>query len=140
MTMNGSRTAMEAMTKKLNGPLVSVVDDDPSVRRSTERLLRCSGLCAEVFASAEEFLASGRAEETACLILDQRLPGMSGLELQQHLAAAAMPVPIVFLSAHSSDAEARQALQAGALQFLQKPVSKEVLLVAIYHAIKSKTD
>jgi FixJ family two-component response regulator len=116
-------------------PLVSVVDDDHSVRRSTQRLLRSIGLRAEAFASAEEFLASGLAEESACIILDFRMPGMNGLELQRHLAANSIPVPIVFITAHASENEQRQALQAGAVKFLHKPVSNEVLLLAIRSAL-----
>ncbi len=131
---------MDAKNKSLHPPLVSIVDDDVSVRRSTRRLLHSAGLRAEAFASAEEFLMSGRAEETACLILDLRMPGMNGLQLQRRLAEASNPVPIVFVTAHSSPEEERQALQAGAIQLLQKPVSKEVLLLAIRNALKPSPD
>ena len=79
---------------------------------------------------------SGRAEETTCLILDLRMPGMNGLQLQRRLAEDSNPVPIVFVTAHSSPEEERQALLAGATQFLQKPISKEVLLLAIRNALK----
>jgi len=127
---------MDAKNKSLHPPLVSIVDDDVSVRRSTRRLLHSAGLRAEAFASAEEFLISGRAEETACLILDLRMPGMNGLQLQRRLTEDSNPVPIVFVTAHSSPEEERQALQAGAVQFLQKPISKEVLLLAIRNALK----
>ena len=127
---------MDAKNKSLHPPLVSIVDDDVSVRRSTRRLLRSAGFRAEAFASAEEFLMSGRAEESACLVLDLRMPGMSGLQLQRRLAEDSNPVPIVFVTAHSSPEEERQALQAGAIQFLQKPISKEVLLLAIRNALK----
>jgi FixJ family two-component response regulator len=120
--------------------LVSVVDDDDLMRKSTRRLLRSAGLRAETFASAEEFLMSVLAEETACLILDLRMPGMNGLQLQQRLAESSNPVPIIFLSAHSSAYEERQALQAGAVEFLQKPVSKNVLLLAIRNALKTPPD
>jgi len=131
---------MDAKNKSLHPPLVSIVDDDVSVRRSTRRLLHAAGLRVEAFASAEEFLMSGRAEETACLILDLRMPGMNGLQLQRRLAEASNPVPIVFVTAHSSPEEERQALQAGAIQLLQKPVSKEVLLLAIRNALKPSPD
>ncbi len=127
---------MDAKNKSLHPPLVSIVDDDVSVRRSTRRLLQSAGLRAEAFASAEEFLMSGRAEETACLILDLRMPGMNGLQLQRRLAEDSNPVPIVFVTAHSSPEEERQALQAGAIQFLQKPISKDVLLLAIRNTLK----
>jgi FixJ family two-component response regulator len=122
---------MNAKNKKLAGPLVSIVDDDVSVRRSTLRLLSSSGLRAEVFASAEEFLQSGHLAETGCLILDMSMPGMNGLELQRRLAEACMMIPIVFLSARASEEEERRALRAGAASFLRKPVSKEALLNAI---------
>src|SRR5437588_1391402 len=117
-------------------PVVSIVDDDVSVRRSTRRLLRCSGFRAEVFASAEEFLESQSAAETACLILDLRMPGMNGLELQRRLAQNGNRVPIIFLSAHASEEDERSALRAGAVQFLRKPISKEALLNAIRDALK----
>ena len=117
--------------------LISVVDDDGLMRRSTRRLLRSAGLRAEAFASAEEFLTSGLAEETACLILDLRMPGMNGLQLQRRLAESLSPIPIIFLSGHSSAEEERQALQAGAVRFLQKPVSEDALLLAIRDALNS---
>jgi FixJ family two-component response regulator len=98
---------------------------------------RSAGFRVEAFASAEEFLASGRVVETACLILDLRMPGMNGLQLQRRLAEGSKPVPIIFLSAYSLPDEERQALQAGAVHFLQKPVNKDVLLPAIRNAIKS---
>jgi FixJ family two-component response regulator len=118
-------------------PLISVVDDDVSVRRSTQRLLRCSGLRAEAFASAEDFLQSGRLPETACLLLDVRMPGMDGLELQRRLGETEWLIPIVFLSARASEEEERRALRAGAARFLRKPVSKESLLHAIRAALES---
>ena len=116
--------------------VVSIVDDDVSVRRSTQRLLRSSGFRAEAFASAEEFLNSKSAAETACLILDLRMPGMNGLELQRRLTQNGNRVPIIFLSAHASEEDERSALHAGAVQFLRKPISKEALLSAIREALK----
>ena len=119
---------------------VSIVDDDVSVRRSTERLLRSAGIQAEAFASAEEFLRSGRVAETGCLILDVRMPGMDGLELQRRLGESAGWFPIIFLSARASEEEESRALQTGAASFLRKPVSKEVLLEAIHTALKTHVD
>src|SRR6266576_2398377 len=116
--------------------IVSIVGDDISVRRSTRRLLRSSGFRAETFASAEEFLESKSPGETACLILDLRMPGMNGLELQRRLAQNGDGVPIIFLSAHASEEDERSALRAGAVQFLRKPISKEALLDAIREALK----
>ena len=116
--------------------VVSIVDDDISVRRSTRRLLRSSGFRAEAFGSAEEFLDSKSAAKTACLILDLRMPGMSGLELQRRLAQnGGNGIPIIFLSAHASEEDERSALRAGAVRFLRKPISKEALLGAIRDAL-----
>lgn len=114
---------------------VSIVDDDVSVRNSTRRLLRSSGLLAEAFASAEEFLQSECLGKTACLLLDVCMPGMGGLELQRRLAEMGQRIPIVFLSARASEEEERRALQAGAVAFLHKPPRQEVLLHAIRAAI-----
>jgi FixJ family two-component response regulator len=126
--MNGKKMAEDLV--------VSIVDDDVSVRRSTRRLLRSSGLRAEAFSSAEEFLDSEWAEQTACLILDLRMPGMNGLELQRRLTQNGDPVPVIFLSAHASEEDERFALRAGAVQFLRKPISKEALLGAIRDALE----
>src|SRR2546427_9122994 len=124
--------------KKMSEDLVvSIVDDDVSVRRSTRRLLRSSGFRPEAFASAEEFLDSKSSGETACLILDLRMPGMNGLELQRRLSQNGDRVPIIFLSAHASEEDERSALHAGAVQFLRKPISKEALLSAMRDALGS---
>src|SRR6266852_1385280 len=122
---------MDAKDKTTKEPLVSIVDDDVSVRRSTRRLLRCCGLRSEVFSSAEDFLHSGRAAETTCLLLDVRMPKMDGLELQRRLGETHQLIPIIFLSARAREEEAHRALRAGAANFLRKPVSKEALLRAI---------
>src|SRR6266705_2905260 len=133
----GLAEGKEMNEKKMTEDLVvSIVDDDISVRRSTRRLLRSSGFRAEAFASAEEFLDSKSAGETACLILDLRMPGMNGLELQRRLSQNGNPVPIIFLSAQASEEDERSALRLGAVQFLRKPVSKEALLGAIRDALK----
>ena len=125
--MNGKKMAEDL--------IVSIVDDDVSVRRSTRRLLRSSGFRAEAFASAEEFLNSGCAGETACVILDLRMPGINGLELQRRLTQNGNPVPVIFLCAHASEEDERSALDGGAVQFLRKPISKEALLSAISDAL-----
>jgi FixJ family two-component response regulator len=127
---------MNAEDKTQGQTLVSIVDDDPSVRSSTRRLLHSSGIRAEVFASAEQFLQSGHVAETGCLILDMSMPGMNGLELQRRLAETCRMIPIVFLSARASEEEERRALRAGAASFLHKPVSKEALLNAIRAALE----
>jgi len=131
---------MNAKTETTKEPLVSIVDDDASIRRSTRRLLRCSGLRAEAFASAEDFLQSGRAAETACLLLDVRMPGIGGLELQRRLIEISRAIPIIFLSARASEEKERRAKRAGAAEFLRKPVRKETLLTAIRTALKDSTN
>jgi FixJ family two-component response regulator len=126
--------------KTSEGPLVSIVDDDVSVGRSMQRLLRCSGLRAEAFTSAEDFLQSGHARETACLLLDVRMPGLDGLELQRRLLEASCLPPTIFLSARASEEEERRALQAGTVNFLRKPVSREKLLQAILTVLENPTN
>jgi len=122
---------MDAKKQNSKMLLVSIVDDDASVRSSTLRLLRWSGLRAEAFSSAEDFLSSDFLGQTACLLLDVRMPGMGGLELQQRLTELGQRIPIVFLSARASEEEEQRGLRAGAAGFLRKPVSKEALLSAI---------
>ena len=112
-------------------PLISVVDDDESVREALESLLRSAGFKAEVFASAEQFLRSDRAREVDCLIADVRMPGMDGLELQRQLAAGGFRLPIIFITAHGDELARAQALRAGAVAFLRKPFSEQALLDAI---------
>jgi len=115
----------------MNIPVISIVDDDESVRAALKSLIDSVGFRAEVFGSGEEFLKSSVVSQTDCLIADVRMPGMTGLELQERLNAAGAAVPIVFISAHE-DKEARaRGLRAGAIDFLQKPFSEESLLGAI---------
>jgi FixJ family two-component response regulator len=122
-------------------PRVSIVDDDESVREAIRSLIRSVGLSAETFASAEDFLNSDYQQGASCLILDVRMPGMSGLELQQQLISADCRIPIIFITAHASDEEARaRALQSGALDFLLKPFSEEALLNDVYAALSSGGD
>jgi FixJ family two-component response regulator len=121
-------------------PLIAVVDDDAAVREAVQSLLRSVGFRAAAFASAQDFLQSGRLPETACLIVDVRMPRMSGLALQQQLTTAQCPIPIIFITAHG-DAETRtRALRAGAVAFLDKPFSDEVLLEAVQAALLSARD
>jgi FixJ family two-component response regulator len=109
-------------------PLVSVVADDASVRRSTTLRIESLGFQAAAFESAESFLESDQLHETSCLILDVQLPRMTGLQLQSHLAAAGYKIPIIFITAYERKESRRQAMQAGAVAFLGKPFSDEVLL------------
>ena len=115
--------------------LVSIVDDDESLRRSVKNLLASVGFRVETFASAEAFLQSGRRADTRCIVLDLRMPGMSGVDLLMHLAAAGSPIPVVILTAHSDDEARRRTLQAGAVAFLGKPFHGEALLGAVRRAL-----
>jgi FixJ family two-component response regulator len=128
---------MDAEIESREKALVLVVDDDDLMRSSTQRLLRSAGFRVEAFASAEEFLSSGRAEETACLILDLRMPGMNGLQLQRHLAGQGRHIPIIFITAHDNHEMRMQAMRAGAVDFLQKPFSEDALLKAIGNALNT---
>ena len=121
-----------------NTPLISVVDDDNSVRDSVGGLLRSVSFAVVVFASAEEFLSSDRARETDCLILDVRMPGMSGFELQSRLAASHLEMPVIFITAHGDEELRSRALRGGAVDFLLKPFSEEALLTAVEAALSAK--
>ena len=115
--------------------LVSIVDDDESLRRSVKNLLTSVGFQVETFASAEAFLQSAHRADTRCVVLDLRMPGMSGLDLLMHLAATGSPIPVVILTAHSDDEARRRTLQAGAVAFLGKPFHGEALLGAVRRAL-----
>jgi FixJ family two-component response regulator len=117
--------------------LVAIVDDDDSVRDALEGLLKSAGLPARAFASAEEFIKSGQQHQTACLISDIRMPGMSGLELQAKLNAEHCNIPIVFITAHGDAKMRMQALRAGAVEFLAKPFDDEALLDSVRAALQS---
>ena len=129
---NRSETNTEAAT-----PRVLIVDDDESVREAIKSLLRSIGFGADAFASAEEFLNSDYQHNAECLIVDVRMPGMSGLQLQEQLASAECDLPIIFITAHVSDTEARtRALASGAVDFLIKPFSEEALLNDVHTALQ----
>jgi FixJ family two-component response regulator len=120
-------------------PLISVVDDDHSVRESLARLIRSVGFGVAVFGSAEEFLRAGRGREPDCLILDIRMPGMNGLELQRALSASDPELPVIFITAHGSDEEVRaRAIGAGAVDYLLKPLREEEVLKAIDAALSAQ--
>jgi len=109
-------------------PLVAIVDDDASVRKSTRRLIRVFGYRAETFASGEEFLTSPLASRTACLVLDVRMPDMDGLDVQRLVTGRHLDIPVVFISGRASDDEERRARAAGAVDFLRKPIATATLL------------
>jgi FixJ family two-component response regulator len=116
--------------------IVYVVEDDPSVRRSTERLVRSAGLQVQTFASATEFLESERPDLPSCLVLDVRLPDLNGLDLQQQLTRAGVQVPIIFMTGHGDIPMTVRAMKAGAVEFLTKPFRTQDLLAAIQAALE----
>jgi len=116
--------------------LISIVDDDEPVRRTTTLLVESFGFRAATFDSAETFLRSGDLHDTSCLIVDVQMPGMDGLQLQSHLAAAGCGIPIIFITAYESSDARRRAMQAGASAFLSKPFSDEQLLQTIRSALQ----
>jgi FixJ family two-component response regulator len=117
-------------------PLVSVVDDDESVRESLPDLLRELGFAAQAFSSAEEFLASSYVDQTRCLLLDVAMPGMSGPELQKELKLSHQEVPLVFITAHTDEAIRSRVLEQGAVDCLLKPFSETALVDAINRALR----
>lgn len=117
-------------------PIVFIVDDDASMREALANLVTSVSLRVECFASSAEFLRRGRSESPSCLVLDVRLPDLSGLELQRRLAHALPPIPIIFISAHGDIPMAVRAIKAGAMEFLPKPFRDEELLDAIRQALE----
>ena len=117
------------------GHLIAIVDDDEMFRRSIERLVKSSGYRTETFGSAEDFLDRGDLDQTACLILDMKLPGMTGADLQRRLRALEHRIPIVFVSAHDDAVNRGNVLRAGAIAFLRKPFEDRALLEAIGQAV-----
>jgi|SRR5208283_365561 len=124
-----------AIQGKVN--MVAIVDDDDLMRSALQGLLKAVGLPARTFASAEEFLQSGEQHQTACLIADIRMPGMSGLELQAKLNAEHCRIPTIFITAHGDAKMRMQALRAGAVEFLAKPFDDEALLESVRAALES---
>jgi FixJ family two-component response regulator len=133
------KTAEQSAARGLTGSpgarRISIVDDDASIREALQSLMRSVQYNVEAFASAEEFLASERVNDTSCLILDVYLPGMSGFELQNRLNADRRSIPIIFITAHADEASRDRALKSGAVEMLGKPVRREPLFRAIQSAI-----
>jgi two-component system, LuxR family, response regulator FixJ len=123
-----------------NRPLIAVVDDDQSVREALENLISSVGFEVELFASAEDFLDSDVPVQTDCAVLDVRLPGISGLELQQRLVGGEKRIPVVIITAQGDDETRDEAVASGAIAFLKKPFKEELLLSAIDSALKWKLD
>ncbi len=128
-------TSSAKKTEKRPDSIVFVVDDDESVRKALSSLIRSVGLPVQLFPSAREFLESNRAEVPACLVLDVRLPGLGGLELQRELIAANNRIPIIFITGHGDIPMSVQAMKAGAVEFLPKPFRDQDLLDAIHQAL-----
>src|SRR5207244_3179337 len=119
-----------------SAPLIAIVDDDEAVRRALTRLLKSAGYVAGAFGLAETFLRSGRLPLSRAVILDLRMPGMTGLKMQRHLATAGHRIPVIILTAHGDQEARRQALEAGAIAFLRKPFDAEELLGAVESALR----
>jgi FixJ family two-component response regulator len=119
--------------------LISVVDDDESIRRTTKRLIESFGLRAAVFESVVSYLNSGQLRDTACLVVDIQMPRMNGLELQNHLAAAGYSIPIIFVTVYDDEESRGRAMRAGAVAFLGKPFSDEQLLQTIRSALQDES-
>jgi FixJ family two-component response regulator len=115
--------------------MVAIVDDDELMRSALQGMLKSVGLPSQAFPTAEEFLQSGQQQQTACLITDIRMPGMSGLELQAKLNAQHYRIPTIFITAHGDTKMRMQALRAGAVEFLAKPFDDEVLLESVRAAL-----
>jgi len=120
--------------------MISIVDDDESVREATKGLVRSLGYNAATFASAEEFLSSDRVHDTSCVIADVQMPAMSGLDLQAHLLAEGYRVPFIFITAFSIDSARARALKAGATCFLAKPFAGEALIKCLDTALQGHGD
>src|SRR5712664_2704058 len=125
------------MAIQVKTKLVAIVDDDDLMRGALQGMMKAVGWTAQAFASAEEFLKSGQQHQTACLIADIRMPGMSGLELQAKLNADRCRIPIIFITAHGDAKMRMQALRAGAVEFLAKPFNDEALLESVRGALES---
>jgi two-component system response regulator FixJ len=137
--MNGATLQSDLTRSEIDlpeTPLISIVDDDESVREALKSLIESVGFRTEVFSSGENFLNSDHFGDTDCLIVDVRMPGMSGLELQERLNAVHSLIPLIFISAHGDEEVRARALQAGAVDFLQKPFSEDSLLKAIDVSLK----
>ncbi len=125
------------MAMQRKSSLVGIVDDDDLMRSALQGLLKAVGLPSRAFASAEEFLNSGQQHQTACLIADIRMPGISGLELQTRLNAEHCRIPTIFITAHGDTQMRMQALRAGAVEFLAKPFDDEALLDSVRAALEN---
>ena len=129
-------THLRLMSSNSSSQFVAIVDDDRSVQSALKDLMESAGLPARCFQSAEEFLEADERNQTACLVADIRMPGMSGLDLQAKLKAEGSRIPMIFITAHGDGKMRIQAMQAGAVEFLSKPLEHEVLLEKVRAALK----
>jgi FixJ family two-component response regulator len=132
-----ARCYFPSMASQGKPKLVAIVDDDDLIRSALQGLLKAVGLPARAFASAEDFLSSGQQHQTACLIADIRMPGISGLDLQAKLNAEHCRIPTIFITAHGDEKMRMQALRAGAVEFMAKPFDDEALLESVRAALES---
>lgn len=116
-------------------PLISIIDDDPGVREALQRMLRSYGFATAVFGSAEHFLASGRPCDESCLILDVRMPGMTGLGLHHHLVSEGCRIPIILITGSPTRGERERAMSMGVVSYLAKPVDERTLLDSLREAL-----
>ena len=137
---HGLEEGMMTATYAMSPILISVVDDDASVRKTTKLLIESFGYRVVVFESAETFLKSGQLNDTSCLVVDVQMQGINGLQLQSHLASEGCSIPIIFISAYGNKESRRQAMQGGAIAFLDKPFGDEQLLKNIRSALKQEKD
>jgi RNA polymerase sigma factor (sigma-70 family) len=121
-------------------PIVYIIDDDGAVRRSLERLVRSVDLEARSFASASEFLAQARPDRPCCLVVDVRMPGLSGLDLQEALTSSGRSAPIIFITGHGTVPMSVRAMRAGAVHFLQKPFEDQEILDSIHEAVERESN
>jgi FixJ family two-component response regulator len=124
------------MASERKDKMVAVIEDDESYRVAVQRLLKCAGFSVQSFASAEDFLSSGRQHKTGCLITDIRMPGMSGLDLQARLNADRCPIPTIFITAHGDEEMRLQAMRGGAVKFMLKPFDGAILLESVRVALE----
>src|ERR1700674_2223643 len=132
----GSRSPRQGKAALSKLPLVAIIDDDASVRATTDSLVRSLGYIVNTFASAEEFLRSNRLDDLSCVIADVQMPGMSGVELQTHLLTQGYRVPFIFVTAFPDEGGRAQALRAGAIWYLTKPFDGESLVQGLQAALK----
>ena len=118
--------------------VIAIIDDDPSVREGAMDLLNSAGFTAETFKDADEFLKSGHVDQTSCIVADMRMPGMSGLELHEHLLGSGRNIPTILITAFAKHAERERALQSGVCCYLSKPFSEKDLLSCIHVALSSQ--